>query len=129
MQAAIAATKEITLAVVANTISRVSSFVPIAFMTGYARRYLNQFGWTMAIAILVSMLVAFTLTPALSSRLLKRSKVKGDPAGTKPKARNTFLDRIYVGSLGWSLQHRWVIMTLAVLPFASTFFVIRYIGR
>src|SRR5260370_22403734 len=129
IQAAIFATREISLAVVATTISLVIIFVPIAFMTGYARRYLNQFGWTMSISILVSMLVAFTLTPALSSRLLKRSKVKGDPAGTKPKAPNTFLDRIYVGSLGWSLQHRWVIMTLAVLTFASTFFVSRYIGR
>ena len=129
MQAAIHATKEITLAVVATTISLVIIFVPIAFMTGYARRYLNQFGWTMAISILVSMLVAFTLTPALSSRLLKRSKVKGDSAPKKPERRNTLLDRLYVGALGWSLKHRWVIMALAVLTFASTFFVSRFIGR
>src|SRR5207247_6482985 len=70
-QAAIAATKEITLAVMATTLSLVIIFVPIAFMTGYARRYVNQFGWTMAFAIMVSMLVSFTLTPMLSSRLLK----------------------------------------------------------
>src|SRR5712692_1752097 len=71
-QAAIEATKEISLAVVATTISLVIIFVPIAFMTGYARRFLHQFGWTMAVSVLVSMLVAFTLTPALSSRLLRR---------------------------------------------------------
>ncbi len=59
-QAAIAATKEITLAVMATTLSLVIIFVPIAFMTGYARRYVNQFGWTMAFAIMVSMLVSFT---------------------------------------------------------------------
>src|SRR5438128_640657 len=71
-EAAIEATKEITLAVVATTISLVIIFVPIAFMTGYARRYVNQFGWTMAFSVMVSMLVSFTLTPMLSSRMLKR---------------------------------------------------------
>ena len=71
--AAIEATKEITLAVLATTLSLVIIFLPIAFMSGYARRYVNQFGWTMAFAILVSMLVSFTLTPMLSSRLLKRA--------------------------------------------------------
>ncbi len=70
MQAAIEATKEIALAVMATTMSLVIIFVPIAFMTGYAKRFMNQFGWTMAISIMVSMLVAFTLTPALSARLL-----------------------------------------------------------
>src|SRR6202022_3220653 len=71
-QAAIEATREIMLAVIATTLSLVIIFVPIAFTTGYARRYLNQFGWTMAFAVIVSMLVSFTLTPMLSSRLLKR---------------------------------------------------------
>ena len=71
--AAIEATKEITLAVVATTLSLVIIFVPIAFMTGYAKRYVNQFGWTMAFSVLVSMLVGFTLTPMLSSLLLKRA--------------------------------------------------------
>ena len=72
MQAAIEATREIALAVIATTISLVIIFVPIAFMSGYAKRFMNQFGWTMAISIMVSMLVAFTLTPTLSARLLKR---------------------------------------------------------
>src|SRR5262245_31405760 len=79
--AAIEATKEITLAVLATTLSLVIIFLPIAFMSGYARRYVNQFGWTMAISILVSMLVSFTLTPMLSSRLLRRTG--GGAHGTK----------------------------------------------
>ena len=70
MQAAVEATKEIALAVMATTLSLVIIFVPIAFTTGYAKRFMNQFGWTMAISIMVSMLVAFTLTPTLSARLL-----------------------------------------------------------
>ncbi len=74
--AAIDATKEITLAVVATTISLVIIFVPIAFMTGYAKRYVNEFGWTMAFSVMVSMLVSFTLTPMMSSLLLKRRASK-----------------------------------------------------
>ena len=71
VQAAIEATQEIGLAVMATTLSLIIIFLPIAFMTGYARKYVNSFGWTMAMAILVSLLVAFTLTPMMSSRLLK----------------------------------------------------------
>jgi len=71
VQAAIEATREIGLAVMATTLSLIIIFLPIAFMTGYARKYVNSFGWTMAMAILVSLLVAFTLTPMMSSRLLR----------------------------------------------------------
>src|SRR6266702_2804855 len=69
VHAAIEATEEIGLAVMATTLSLVIIFLPIAFMSGYARKYVNSFGWTMAMAILVSLLVAFTLTPMMSSRL------------------------------------------------------------
>ncbi|MEO8025477.1 MAG: efflux RND transporter permease subunit, partial [Bryobacteraceae bacterium] len=127
--AAIEATKEIAMAVVATTVSLVIIFVPIAFMTGYARKYVNQFGWTMAISIIVSMVVAFTLTPALSSRLLKRRVLKPGEVRKPHGHENTWTDRTYVAILGWSLRHRWVIVTIAVAVFLSTFVVNRYIGR
>ena len=103
MQAAIAATKEIALAVIATTISLVIIFVPIAFMTGYAKRFLNQFGWTMAISIMVSMLVAFTLTPTLSARLLKRKSQAGKH-GTAGMRTDRLVRRLYVRVLEWSLR-------------------------
>ena len=109
-QAAILATKEIAMAVIATTLSLVIIFIPIAFMTGYARKFLNQFGWTMAIAIMVSMLVAFTVTPTLSARLLKRK-----PAG-KHKQHDlqhpNFLERLYIRSLQWSLDHEFKLFFL-----------------
>jgi len=127
MEAAIGATKEIALAVMATTLSLVIIFVPIAFMSGYAKRYLNQFGWTMAMSIMVSMLVAFTLTPSLSSRLLKR-RMNSD--GTPRKhSEGTIFDPVYLRMLDWSLRHRWVIMVVCAATFASTFVVNRYIGR
>ncbi len=126
-EAAIGATKEIALAVMATTLSLVIVFVPIAFMSGYAKRYLNQFGWTMAMSIMVSMLVAFTLTPSLSSRLLKR-RLNRD--GTPRKHHEgTVFDPVYLKTLDWSLRHRWVIILVCTATFASTFVVNRHIGR
>src|SRR5436853_658772 len=76
-EAAIQGTREVALPVIATTLSLVVIFLPVAFMTGYARRFIYPFGWTMAFAILVSMVVSFTLTPMLSSRWLKISNMHG----------------------------------------------------
>jgi HAE1 family hydrophobic/amphiphilic exporter-1 len=126
-QAAIDATREITLAVVATTLSLVIIFLPIAFMSGYARRYVNQFGWTMAFSILVSMLISFTLTPMLSSRFLK---TKG---GTSHDASNAkfFLrfEDAYRRLLDWSLGHRGQVMALAFAIFLLTFPLNAFVGR
>jgi HAE1 family hydrophobic/amphiphilic exporter-1 len=69
-RAAILATKEIGLAVLATTLSLVAVFLPIAFMGGIVGRFMSSFGLTMSFAIMVSLLVSFTLTPMLSSRWL-----------------------------------------------------------
>lgn len=124
--AAIGATREISLAVFATTISLVIIFVPIAFTSGYAKRYLNQFGSTMAFAVMVSMLVAFTLTPTLSARVLKiKRKGNGAPHGH----HSTALERNYLRLLDWSLAHRWVIVLVSVVVFSSTFPLYQTIGR
>lgn len=126
-KAAIDATKEISLAVLATTLSLVIIFVPIAFVSGYAKRYLNQFGWTMSFSILVSMLVAFTLTPTLSARVLKlkRKKHGEAPHGHKEQP----WERFYMRILSWSLDHRLAIVALCVATFGSTFILGRFIGR
>jgi HAE1 family hydrophobic/amphiphilic exporter-1 len=126
MQAAILATREIALAVMATTLSLVIIFVPIAFMTGYARKFLNEFGWTMSVSILVSMLVAFTLTPSLSARLLKR---KTGPAVKHGHGEPTRVERGYLSLLRWSLSHRWAIVLVCTLTFASTFWLNQRIKR
>ena len=129
--AAIEATREIMLAVVATTLSLVIIFVPIAFTTGYARRYLNQFGWTMAFAVIVSMLVSFTLTPMLSSRLLKRTGLSGTNRAHTSKDGFFFrwVDRTYGRMLEWSLNHRLVVVTIALAVFAATFPLSGLVGR
>src|SRR5207245_9195949 len=68
MHAAVDATQEIGLAVLATTLSLVAIFVPVGFMGGIVCRFMKSFGLTMAFAIMVSLLVSFTLTPMLSAR-------------------------------------------------------------
>ena len=141
-QAAIEATKEIMLAVMATTLSLVIIFVPIAFTTGYARRYLNQFGWTMAFSVLVSMLVSFTLTPMLCSRLLGRIRRRAggaEAAGDHPRESNAsaagdnrffaWIDGTYGKLLEWSLDHRGTIAWVAAATLALTFPLNALVGR
>jgi HAE1 family hydrophobic/amphiphilic exporter-1 len=76
-EAAIEGTREIGLAVLATTISLVAVFMPLAFMAGIVGRFMSSFGITMSAAILVSLVVSFTLTPSLCARWL-RPKDEGE---------------------------------------------------
>ena len=75
--------REIGLAVMATTLSLVVIFVPVAFMTGQIGRYFYSFGLTAATAILISMFVSFTLTPALCAWWMKPEDTKADHSNTK----------------------------------------------
>src|SRR5438132_280587 len=127
-EAAIQGTREVTLAVMATTLSLVVIFLPVAFMTGYARRYINPFAWTMAFAILVSMLVSFTLTPMLSSRFLKLSDALADHK-TKEHGFFHWLDQWYARQVTWALDHSGVIIALSIVTFLLTFPLNRMVGR
>src|SRR6185503_10237025 len=72
--AAVLATREIGLAVLATTLSLMAVFVPVAFVGGIPGRFLREFGYTMAFAIGVSLFVSFSLTPTLSARMLREHR-------------------------------------------------------
>jgi len=127
-QAAIEGTREVALAVMATTLSLVVIFLPIAFMSGYAKRFINPFGWTMAFAIMVSMLVSFTLTPMLSSRFLKLSDAAAD-AKTKERGFFHWLDNWYERRVHWALDHPYAIIAVSLVTFALTFPLNRMVGR
>jgi HAE1 family hydrophobic/amphiphilic exporter-1 len=102
MEAARAATAEIGLAVLATTLSLVVVFVPVSFMSSISGRFVYQFGITAAAAVLVSLLVSFTLTPTMSARLLHR-----DEAQERVRSRT--------GPYAWLDTHyaRWLARALA----------------
>lgn len=113
------ATREIGLAVMATTFSLVVIFVPVSFMSSIAGRFLYQFGLTAAVAVLVSLLVSFTLTPMMSARLLRAAR---EDAGA-PTSRGGFyawIDRSYTGVLQWALRWRWLVAAVALAIIASS---------
>jgi HAE1 family hydrophobic/amphiphilic exporter-1 len=126
-QAAVEATREIGLAVLATTLSLIAIFVPVGFMGGIVGRFMTSFGFTMSFAILVSLLVSFTLTPMLAARWIKMRPRREDADGREiveqgSKDSRFFrpLDRGYTAILQWSLAHRAVIAGIAILVLLSS---------
>jgi HAE1 family hydrophobic/amphiphilic exporter-1 len=117
-QAAIEGTREIGLAVLATTLSLVAIFVPVGFMGGIVGRFMKSFGLTMAFAIMVSLLVSFTLTPMLSARWLKvdRNRRRSSKDSKVFHAVDVFYTRLLV----WSMTHRWVVAGIAIVVLASS---------
>jgi hydrophobe/amphiphile efflux-1 (HAE1) family protein len=125
VRAAIEGTSEVLLAVAATSVSLVVIFLPVAFMTGYAQRFIYPFGITMASAIMVSFLIAVTLTPMLGARLLRPS---GGHRARDGRAYR-WIDGAYARSVRWSLAHRGLVVAVAAAVFASTFPIARTVGR
>jgi hydrophobic/amphiphilic exporter-1 (mainly G- bacteria), HAE1 family len=125
MDAAREATKEIGLAVMATTLSLVVIFLPVGFMSSISGRFLYQFGITSAVAILVSLLVSFTLTPMMSARLLRKEDAAagGDHGGSSRKGFYRFIDGGYTWMLQLVMKHRLITTVIAVLViYSSTYF-------
>jgi len=116
-EAARAATEEIGLAVLATTLSLVVIFLPVSFMSSISGRFLYQFGITAAVAIMVSLLVSFTLTPMMSARLLRGEQQKHGESRGGFYAR---IDGAYAAMLGFALRHRGAVATIGVLVIASS---------
>ena len=123
-EAAVEGTKEVGMAVLATSLSLIAVFLPVAFMGGIVGRFMNSFGITMAIAIAVSLLVSFTLTPMMSSRWLRREDLHHE-GSTREHGIYGVIEGTYLRMLDWSLAHRWVIVTLMVL---ITFIGIPFFG-
>jgi HAE1 family hydrophobic/amphiphilic exporter-1 len=117
-EAAREATKDIGLAVLATTLSLVVIFLPVSFMSSISGRFLYQFGITAAVAIMVSLLVSFTLTPMMSSRLIRVSDAQGGHEA--PSSRRGFyrwIDGAYSWMLAFAMRHRLAValVSLAVV--------------
>lgn len=128
-------TREIFLAVMATTLSIVAVFVPVAFMGGIIGRFFYQFGMTVAWAVLVSLFVAFTLTPMLSAWWGVEPHEAGQGGGnilTRGIGRfNVWFDaqaERYRGVIGWALGHRKSTLGLAGASFAGAILLFPLIG-
>jgi HAE1 family hydrophobic/amphiphilic exporter-1 len=119
MEAAVEATREIGLAVMATTFSLVAIFAPVGFMSGMVGRFMQSFGLTMAFAVLVSLFVSFTLTPMMSAYWLKPVP-KDHQRDSKHNRLFDPLDRGYTRLLRWAMAHRGLVAVGAVLVLLSS---------
>jgi HAE1 family hydrophobic/amphiphilic exporter-1 len=115
MTAALLGSKEVGLAVISTTLAVCGVFVPIRFMTSTMGRYFYEFGVTVTVAVVVSSLVALTLTPMLASRMLKRTRPKEGAVFGALERGLTALEEGYARALRFSLRHRVVTVALAVV--------------
>ena len=135
VEAARAATDEIGLAVMAVTLTLVAVFVPVAFMPGIVGRFFYEFGMTVTIAVLISLFVAFSLTPMLSARWLKREDESLSRNGNIIEKTlyyfNHFFEWLsgkYRTALNWSLGHRWIIVLGSIGVFLLSIMLMGLLG-
>ncbi len=122
-EAALDASAEIGLAVVATTATILAVFVPVAFMPGIPGQFFRQFGLTVATAVFFSLVVARLLTPLMGAYLLKpgRHQVKEVGEG--------LVGRAYLGLLAWCMRHRWVTLGGATAFLAASIALIPLIPQ
>lgn len=128
-EAAIYATNEVWLAVIATTLTIVAVFVPLTLVTGMAGIMFKQLGWIVTIVCCVSTVAAITLTPMMSALMLKvtdpKDKYKGLGIIFKPieKALDA-LDNGYSNLLTWAVRHRALVVIVAAAIFLSSLFLL-----
>ena len=115
-EAAMEATNEIGLAVVATTFTLVAVFLPTAFMSGIPGKFFKQFGWTAAIAVFMSLVVARVLTPMMAAYMMKPIKTGLPKDGT--------VMSMYMRVSAWCLKHRFITSLLAIGFFAGSIMLI-----
>ena len=114
LQAAREAADEIGLAVIATTFTLIAVFLPTAFMSGVPGKFFVQFGWTAAIAVFFSLVVARMLTPMMAAYLMKA------PRKPEPEPEPRWLTA-YARMAAWCLRWRWVTLAATAVFFFGSF--------
>jgi HAE1 family hydrophobic/amphiphilic exporter-1 len=118
LKAAIEAAEEIGMAVIATTMTIVVVFVPVAFMGGIPGQFFKQFGLTVTVAVLFSLLVARMITPMMAAYMMKDSS-------EHTKAGSSKMTRLYDRMLLWALRHRIITITGAIILFVFSIVLFR----
>ncbi|MBI5141361.1 MAG: efflux RND transporter permease subunit [Nitrospirae bacterium] len=134
-EAASFATSEIGLAVMATTLAIVAIFLPVAFMKGIIGRFFVQFALTVVFAVLISLLISFTLTPMMASRLLRAKHDTGaihkffEPVSNRLERNYKKLENFYRRILVFALSNRLIVLIAAVLVFVGSMSITKYLGK
>lgn len=131
MEAAVFATREVGLAVVASTLVIVAVFFPLTLMTGLTGVVFRQLGWIVSITITISVLAALSLTPMLSSRILRSNLYYNYHPNKVLNAVTRFwggVDNWYAKSLSYALRHKKLILSVGFVLFVGSLFLLNFIG-
>ena len=131
-EAAIYATNEVWLSVIVTTLVIVAVFFPLTLVGGITGVMFKQLGWIVTITVCTSTLAAISLTPMLSSRLLRLSERRNKASKfSYEKTIEVFIGKmedIYVGTLRWALRHKTFVVVLALAIFGFSIYSVRFIG-
>ncbi len=111
-RAALEAADEIGLAVIAISMTIVAVFAPVSFMSGIAGQYFRQFGLTVAVAVLFSLLVARLVTPVVAAYFLRSHDAPVKPDGP--------IMRFYTRLVRFSVRWRWLTLIVGIALFAAS---------
>ncbi len=122
-EAAVHATQEVSISVIASTLTMLAVFLPLTMVSGTVGAFFNQLGWIVSIIMIVSTSAALTLVPMMCSKMLKQ-----DPGTHKWhqllfKPINSALDALsrgYGRLINWAVTHRAVVIVIALIIFIST---------
>jgi multidrug efflux pump len=113
-QASVQGTREISFTVIAISLSLVAVFIPLLFMGGLIGRLFSEFAVTLSVAVLISMIIALTTTPALAVKLLPQNEIRV----TRNITYHRWWRQAYKRSLAWSLRHPKTLLTLLMMIIA-----------
>ena len=129
-QAAIYATNEVAVSVVASTLTILAVFLPLTMITGLAGVLFEQLGWIVSIVMVISTVAALALTPMMSSRMLSQNSSEGWSQRLYSPIRRLLdgLDNLYAGILKWAVRHRTVVIILSLAIFFGSTMLLSTIG-
>jgi HAE1 family hydrophobic/amphiphilic exporter-1 len=131
--AAIVGSGQVGMAITASTLTTIAVFVPVLFMGGVSAQQFQQLAWVVSFALLCSLIIALTVVPVLCSRFLGRGAAneRQDLGGALYRWMGAIQERwtnSYTGVISWSLDHRTIVVILAVSLFAVSYQIMGLIG-
>ena len=131
-ESAIYGTNEVSLAVIASTLTIIAVFLPLTMLGGITGIIFKPLGWVVTISVAVSVIVSMTLVPTLSSKILVAKEPNPKSIGGRifRFSQNILerIDNIYEKILTWTVGHRWTVIMIAVGIFISSLFLLKFIG-
>jgi multidrug efflux pump subunit AcrB len=131
-ESAIYGTNEVSLAVIASTLTIVAVFLPLTMLGGMTGILFKPLGWVVTISIVTSVIVSLTLVPMLSSKILSTKEPSKKSIGGKLYwfSQNILekMDNAYEKALTWAVGHRWTVIGISIAVFISSLFLTKLIG-